>query len=158
MKERLEHVYNSFKTGVIIWILAYLLLYVVSGYAGDFAIYNENITKLLNVKNFVAQLLIAGFTYTTLEVVLLHFVDNMIKTMEQGKDKVKSITKNLIFATIIIAVLCVALYVLKERNVISKYILKLMMTIIAFKAVIFSIMQVRNTNVYNKKLKEKNRE
>ena len=158
MKERLEHVYNSFKTGVIIWILAYLLLYVVSGYAGDFAIYNENITKLLNVKNFVAQLLIAGFTYTTLEVVLLHFVDNMIKTMEQGKDKAESIAKNLIFATIIIAVLCVALYVLKERNVISKYILKLMMTIIAFKAVIFSIMQVRNTNVYNKKLKEKNRE
>ena len=158
MKEKLERVYNSFKTGVMIWIFAYILLYIASIYVGDFSVYNENIMKLLDMKNFVAQLLIAGTTYITLEIVLLHFLDNMLKIQEQEKNKIQILVKNVLVATLVIAVLCVVLYVLKERNVISKYILKFMMTIIAFKAIVFCIAQVVNTNIYNKKLKEKNRE
>lgn len=158
MKERFERVYSSFKTGVMIWIFSYILLYIVSGYVGDFSVYNENIMKLLDMKNFIAQLLIAGVTYMTLEVVLLHFVDESLQILEKNGNKAKTLLKNVVISTIVIAILCVALYVLKEKNIISKYILKFMMTIIAFKAVVFCIIQVINTGRYNKKLKEKNKE
>lgn len=157
MKEKLERICNSFKSGVMIWIVSYLLLYVVSRYAGSFSIYNENVMKLLDVKNFIAQLFIAGFTYTILEVVLLHFIDNMIKSAEKEKNKVKEVVNSFVIAIIIIALLCVVLYILKEKNIISKYILKLMMTVIALKAVFFELNQVIKTNRYNKKLKEKNK-
>ena len=154
MKERVERVYNSFKTGVILWIFAYLLLYGVCFLVKDFSVYNSEVMKLLDVKNFVAQLLIAGATYITLEIVLLHFVDNMIKATEEDM-KGKAIAKSFVVSIFIIAILCVVLYIVKEKNIVSKYIIKLMMTIIGLNAVAFSIKQVINTNKYNKKLKEK---
>lgn len=158
MKENVEKIYGSFKTGVMIWILSYIMLNVVSAYVGDFSVYNENILKLLEVKNFIAQLLIAGFTYITLEVFLLHFADETIKLIEKNEKGIKKLIKNIVISILVITTLCVALYVLKEKNVISKYVLKLMMTIITFKVVVFCIIQVINTSRYNKKLKEKNKE
>lgn len=158
MKENVEKIYSSFKTGVMIWILSYIMLNVVSAYVGDFSVYNENILKLLEVKNFIAQLLIAGFTYITLEVFLLHFADETIKLIEKNEKGIKKLIKNIVISILVITTLCVALYVLKEKNVISKYVLKLMMTIITFKVVVFCIIQVINTSRYNKKLKEKNKE
>lgn len=157
MRENYDRISNSFKTGVIVWILAYLLLYFTSAYVGDFSVYNENVMKLLDVRNFIAQLLIAGTTYIIFEIVLLQFVDNMLKVLETGKDKGKSIAKNLIGAIIVVTITCISLYVLKENGVITKYVLKLMMTVIGAKAVIFEITQVVKTNKFNKKLKEKNK-
>lgn len=157
MIENYDRISNSFKTGVIVWILAYLLLYFTSAYVGDFSVYNENVMKLLDVRNFIAQLLIAGTTYIIFEIVLLQFVDNMLKVLETGKDKGKSIAKNLIGAIIVVTITCISLYVLKENGVITKYVLKLMMTVIGAKAVIFEITQVVKTNKFNKKLKEKNK-
>ena len=157
MIENYDRISNSFKTGVIVWILAYLLLYFTSAYVGDFSVYNENVMKLLDVRNFIAQLLIAGTTYIIFEIVLLQFVDNMLKVLETGKDKGKSIAKNLIGAIIVVTITCISLYVLKENGVITKYVLKLMMTLIGAKAVIFEITQVVKTNKFNKKLKEKNK-
>ena len=157
MIENYDRISNSFKTGVIVWILAYLLLYFTSAYVGDFSVYNENVMKLLDVRNFIAQLLIAGTTYIIFEIVLLQFVDNMLKILETGKDKGKSIAKNLIGAIIVVTITCISLYVLKENGVITKYVLKLMMTVIGAKAVIFEITQVVKTNKFNKKLKEKNK-
>lgn len=157
MRENYDRISNSFKTGVIVWILAYLLLYFTSAYVGDFSVYNENVMKLLDVRNFIAQLLIAGTTYIIFEIVLLQFVDNMLKILETGKDKGKSIAKNLIGAIIVVTITCISLYVLKENGVITKYVLKLMMTVIGAKAVIFEITQVVKTNKFNKKLKEKNK-
>ena len=113
--------------------------------------------KLLDVRNFIAQLLIAGTTYIIFEIVLLQFVDNMLNILETGKDKGKSIAKNLIGAIIVVTITCISLYVLKENGVITKYVLKLMMTVIGAKAVIFEITQVVKTNKFNKKLKEKNK-
>ena len=169
MRENYDRISNSFKTGVIVWILAYLLLYFTSAYVGDFSVYNENVMKLLDVRNFIAQLLIAGTTYIIFEIVLLQFVDNMLKILETGKDKGKSIAKNLIGEIIVVTtttiiigpnietITCISLYVLKENGVITKYVLKLMMTVIGAKAVIFEITQVVKTNKFNKKLKEKNK-
>ena len=157
MRENYDRISNSFKTGVIVWILAYLLLYFTSAYVGDFSVYNENVMKLLDVRNFIAQLLIAGTTYIIFEIVLLQFVDNMLKSLETGKDKGKAIAKNLIGAIIVVTITCISLYVLKENGVITKYVLKLMMTVIGAKAVIFEITQVVKTNKFNKKLKEKNK-
>lgn len=157
MKERVEKNYASFKTGVMIWILSYIMLYAVSAYVGDFSVYNENVLKLLDVKNFIAQLLISGFTYITLEIFLLHFADETIKLIEKNEKSMKKLVRNILLSILVISLLCVVLYVLKEKNVISKYILKFMMTIIAFKVVVFCIIQVINTNRYNRKLKEKNK-
>ena len=158
IKEGIERIYSSFKTGVVIWLFSYIMLYIVSVYAGDIIVYNENILKLLDVKILIAQILISGITYVILNVVLLHFADEIIKTVEKNNKSIKQLIKNVIISISVIVILLVVLYVLEKKNVISGYILKLMMIIIILKVSIFCAMQVINKNVYNKKLREKNME
>ena len=156
MKEKFERFGNSFKTGVMIWILSYLLLACIGNVLGTSLVYDSEIIKLTNPINFLVQVLISGITYFILETVLLDFVDSMLRNID--KRETKNIFKSLIFYVLIIAIVCVVLYIVKEKNIISKYIMKLMMSIIVVQVIVFELMQLRKNTIYNKKLKEKNNE
>ena len=73
MKEKLEYFCNSFKNGIILWIISYFLLYVVGLYIGDVSAYNNEILKLLSVKNFISQVVIVGFTYVALDLAFTYY-------------------------------------------------------------------------------------
>lgn len=155
MKEKLERFGNSFKSGVMIWILSYLVLAGIGTVLGTSLVYNAEIIKLTDPINFISQILIAGITYFVLETVLLDFVDKMLKVADkkEGNDLVKT----LIFYIVVIAILCVALYIVKECEIISKYVMKIMMLIIVIQCTIFEFKQLINNARFNKKLKEKNK-
>lgn len=156
MKEKFERFGNSFKTGVIVWIISYLVLALISNVLGNTLVYDAEIIKLTNPINFLMQVLISGLTYFVLEAVLLDFVDNMLKRL--CKKETKNIIKLTVIYVLIIAIVCVVLYTVKEKQIISKYIMKLMMAIIVIQVIIFELMQLRNNAIFNKKLKEKNNE
>lgn len=155
MKEKFEKITDSFKTGIILWIFAYMILYVIGYFGNELEIYNTEIMKLLNLGNFLAQVSIAGCTYVILEVTLLHFANNMIEAAELEKNASQKLVKNFLIAFAILAVLLIGLYYVKENKIMSKYTLKIMMTLIALKAIVFVVTQAVKTSVYNKKLQEK---
>ena len=152
MKEKLGKIGNSFKTGVMIWIAAYILLYFFANYVNDISLYTMEILKLENVNIFIAQILISGFTYIVLEIGLIHFIDNTIKAIEEKNGK--SLVENSIISIIVLTLLLHILYMIKQMNIINRNVLKLMMIIIVIKCIIFISLQPIYKYRYNKKLKE----
>ena len=153
MKDLLK---EGLKKGIIIWIAAHLLLYVLCAYQNDFTLYDAQIDKLHSIKNFVTQLVYVMFLYTSLSAVFEVYVDNMFKYSAKGEHK--EAVKNAVIALIITLVICVTMVAIKQKDIVHKTIIKLMVLLMFFKAVVLVIKQVIDNSVYNKKLQEKNKE
>ncbi len=158
MKEKFEKLCNSFKSGVMFWIIAYMLLYAIGEKIGDQSLYYAQVMKLTNIGNFLAQVFIAGTSYLILEVVLVHLANKTIETFETEEKPKKKIVKYAFVALLLITILLVAQYEIKERDIMNKTVLKLMISLVAIKAAIFIVAQAVNTCRYNRKLHEKNKE
>lgn len=158
MKEKLEYFFNSFKNGIILWIVSYFLLYAVGVYIGDVSAYNLEINKLLDVRCFVAQVMIAGFTYFALDIAFTYYFNNIVKIVGLNVDSKKKVLKEVIVLVLIFVVVLPVLEVLKEHNIINKNILKIMIGLLILKAIIFGIAQTVNNHIYNQKLQEKKKE
>lgn len=157
MKEKLEYFLNSFKNGIILWMISYFLLYAVGVYIGDVSAYNAEIVKLLDVKNFIAQVVIVGFTYVALDLAFTYYFNNIVKIIGLKVDSKKKVLKEIIAIIVIFVVLLPVLEVVKDHNIVNKNIIKLMVTLMILKVIIFCTAQMIRTEIYNKKLQEKNR-
>ena len=94
MKEIVERFCNSFKNGVILWIVAYFLLYAVGVYIEDITTYNAEIMKLLDVRNFIAQVVVAGFTYIALDLVFTKYFNEIIEIFNLNSVSKKKVIKD----------------------------------------------------------------
>ena len=156
MKNLLVNVKEGFKKGIILWIIAHLLLYVVCATQKNFTVYDAQINKLHSPINFIAQLAYAGFLYTSLVGVFTVFVDNMFKYMVKGDEK--KTLKSAILAIVITLLICVTMFLIKRADIVNKVIIKLMVVLMFIKAIVLVIEQVINNTIYNQKLQEKNQE
>lgn len=154
MKEKLEYFCNSFKNGIILWIISYFLLYVVGLYIGDVSAYNNEILKLLSVKNFISQVVIVGFTYVALDLAFTYYFNNIVKIIGLKVDSKKKVVKEIIALVVIFVVVLPILYQVKEHNIVNKNIIKIMVAVMILKAILFGIIQTIRAEIYNKKLQE----
>ena len=159
MREMGKRIFNSMKTGITLWAISHIILYIVTSQTNSMVIYNLQIAKLYNPVNFLLQLLLSGGIYAILELVFAYFVDNIFKslTLLDKEESKKELRKNVFAATLLAVVVCVVIYLNKHLNIVNKYIIKIMFVIITIEVIIITIVQVRNTIVYNKKLKEVNK-
>ena len=155
MVELLNNFKESMKKGVILWIIAHFLLYVLESFTEDLTVYNEQITKLYNPGIFLGQLLYSGLMYTALEVVFGFLTDNIFKYSVKGEKN--KVLVNVFLAVLIITIVCISMYVVKKVDLVNKTILKLMVFVIFLKAIFSVVMTVRNNTLYNAKLQEKNK-
>lgn len=158
MKDRVDRFVNGFKNGVLLWIVAYFLLYAVGLYAGDNSTYNAEIMKLLDVKNFITQVIVAGITYIALDLVFTKYFNDILEIFSLNQNSKKRVVKDIVAIIVILVVLLPTLKYIKEVGVVNKAIMKLIVGLMILKAMIFSISQMVNTYIYNKKLQEKNKE
>lgn len=156
MKEKLEFLSNSFKNGIILWLVSLLSLYVVGVYIGDTYTYNLEILKLLDVKNFILQLLTVGFTDFSLELVFSCYCNSFERVITLKSKTQKEISKEILIILIVCVILIPLMIVVEDLNIINKSIIEIMFLIIFLKAIIFCIAQVIRTIIYNKKIREKN--
>ena len=145
---------ETMKKGIVLWIIAHLLLFVLSTSQNEGSLYDEQINKLHCPVNFAMQVLYAGAMYTALEIVFKYFIDNVFKASSTG-DK-KALYKNSIYAVLLVAIVCLSMYFVKEIDLVNKVILKLMIAVIFIKAMASVIITVRNNTVYNQKLRKIN--
>lgn len=157
MKEKLEYFCNSFKNGIILWIISYFLLYAVGLYIGDVSVYNAEVMKLLDVNNFMTQVVIVGFTYVALDLAFTYYFNNIVKIIGLKVDSKKELLKEIIAIIVIFVIVLPLLEVVKDYNIVNKNIIKLMVTLMILKAIIFCTTQMIKTEIYNKKLQEKNK-
>ena len=158
MKDRVDRFVNGFKNGVLLWIVAYFLLYAVGLYVGDNSTYNAEIMKLLDVKNFITQVIVAGITYIALDLVFTKYFNDILEIFSLNQNSKKRVVKDIVAIIVILVVLLPTLKYIKEVGVVNKAIMKLIVGLMILKAMIFSISQMVNTYIYNKKLQEKNKE
>lgn len=158
MKEKLEYFCNSFKDGIILWIISYLLLYAVGVHIGDVSAYNAEVMKLLDAKNFMLQLVIVGFTYVTIYLAFTYYFNNIVKIIGLKVDSKKELLKQIAIIVLIFVVVLPLLRVVKDHDIVNKNIIKIMVALMLFKAMIFGIVQTVRSDIYNKKLQEKNKE
>lgn len=152
----MKEFFDSFKTGIMILIIAYLILALVCNFSGSNSFYVEQIQKLENPLNALIQLAYAGLTYTLLTITFKVFVDNIIKGVDQNNKK--KVLKNAVVAAIIVALVVTASYYMKEYRLLHKTIVKLMFAVLTIEAIGFVIRKIVENTVYNSKLKEKNGE
>lgn len=157
MKEKLEYFLNSFKNGIVLWIISYLLLYAVGIYIGDVSAYNVEVMKLLDVNNFIMQLVIVGFTYVALDLAFTYYFNNIVKIVGLKVDSKKELLKEIIAIVVIFVVVLPILEVVKEHDIVNKNIIKIMVSVMIMKAIVFGIVQTIRSEMYNKKLQEKNK-
>lgn len=157
MKEKLEYFLNSFKNGIVLWIISYLLLYAVGLYIGDVSAYNVEVMKLLDVNNFIMQLVIVGFTYVALDLAFTYYFNNIVKIVGLKVDSKKELLKEIIAIVVIFVVVLPILEVVKEHDIVNKNIIKIMVSVMIMKAIVFGIVQTIRSEMYNKKLQEKNK-
>ena len=155
MKEIMNNFKESMKKGIVLWVIAHLLLYVLESWTGEISIYNAQITKLYNPANFALQLIYVGLMYTALEVVFCFLIDNIFKYSVKGEKN--KVTLNAILAVVIIAIVCVSIYFVKTADLVNKTILKLMVLMIVIKTMFSVVCTVRDNSVFNAKLQEKNK-
>ena len=153
MKDLLK---EGLKKGIIIWIAAHLLLYVLCAVQNDFTLYDAQIDKLHSIKSFTTQLVYSMFLYTSLSAVFAVYVDNMFKYSAKGD--YKAVVKNAALAILITLIVCVTMFAVKQKDIVHKTIIKLMIMLMFLKAIALVVGQVVNNSVYNKKLQEKNKE
>ena len=158
MKDRVERLLNGFKNGVLFWLVAYFLLYAVGVYVGDISTYNAEIMKLLDVKNFITQVFVAGFAYIALDLVFTKYFNDILEVFSLNQNSKKRIIKDVIAVIVILSVLLPTLKYIKEVGIVNKAIMKIVVGLMILKAMIFSMGQIINTHIYNKKLQEKNKE
>lgn len=154
MKENKLNVFESMKTGIVLWVVAHLLLYLISGYVGDFEVYNNQILKLLNPINFAVQVAFSALMCVVLRIVYEHFVDNLLKAVAENKRE--KMVQNITYIIIILALLFISMYFVKELDIINKAIMKLMVIVIAVQAIAIILREIFDTAKYNKKLHEAN--
>ena len=157
MKEKLEYFLNSFKNGIVLWIISYLLLYAVGLYIGDVSAYNVEVMKLLDVNNFIMQLVIVGFTYVALDLAFTYYFNNIVKIVGLKVDSKKELLKEIIAIVVIFVVVLAILEVVKEHDIVNKNIIKIMVPVKIMKAIVFGIVQTFSSEMYNNKLQEKNK-
>lgn len=157
MKEKLEYFCNSFKNGIILWIISYLLLYAVGVYIGDVSAYKAEVMKLLDANNFCMQVVIVGFTYVALDLAFTYYFNNIVKIIGLKVDSKKELLKEIIAIVVIFVVVLPLLYIVKEHNIVNKNIIKLMVALMIMKSIVFGIVQTVRSEMYNKKLQEKNK-
>ena len=157
MKEKLEYFCNSFKNGIILWIISYLLLYAVGVYIGDVSVYKAEVMKLLDANNFCMQVVIVGFTYVALDLAFTYYFNNIVKIIGLKVDSKKELLKEIIAIVVIFVVVLPLLYIVKEHNIVNKNIIKLMIALMIMKSIVFGIVQTVRSEMYNKKLQEKNK-
>jgi Kef-type K+ transport system membrane component KefB len=156
MREFLKTFKESIKTGIVLLIIAYLLLAVICGISNEMDFYIEQINKLHDPINFAMQLTYAGLAYTALVFTFKVFVDNLLRAVAKN-DKKRAVANALAVAVIIIIV-CVVSYYMKEVKIVNKNIIKLMFVVLMLEAIVFIIKKMVDNTVYNNKLKEKNKE
>ncbi len=157
MKEKLDYFCNSFKNGIILWIISYLLLYAVGVHIGDVSAYNAEILKLLDVKNYILQILIAGISYAALDFSFTYYFNNIIKILELNVKSKKELLKDVVILIIVFSVVLSFLEIVKELDIINRNIIKLMFFLMIMKTIIFCTAQMVKTEIYNQKLQEKNK-
>ena len=157
MKEKLEYFCNSFKNGIILWIISYLLLYAVGVYIGDVSAYKAEVMKLLDANNFCMQVVIVGFTYVALDLAFTYYFNTIVKIIGLKVDSKKELLKEIIAIVVIFVVVLPLLYIVKEHNIVNKNIIKLMIALMIMKSIVFGIVQTVRSEMYNKKLQEKNK-
>lgn len=157
MKDRVERFISGFKSGVLLWIVAYFLLYAVGLYIGDNSTYNAEIMKLLDVKNFMIQVVVAGFTYIALDLVFTKYFNDIVEIFNLNLKSKKKVIKDIFAIILILVILLPTLKYIKDVGIVNKAIMKLVVGLMILKAMVFAILQIINTYIYNKKLQEKNK-
>ena len=153
--EKINKLWNSFKTGVITWIFSYFVFYIVAISVNDIAAYNNQILKMINGMNFFVQVLIAGMAYVVIEIFILEFMRRIIKSVDT--DKPKETVKNMLMALLLIVIEFGILNFVKVEDIISEEIFMIMMFVLIMKGIIFSIRQSIDEYKINKKIKELNK-
>ena len=152
--EKMNKLWNSFKTGVITWIFSYFVFYIVAISVNDIAAYNNQILKMTNGMNFFVQVLIAGMAYVVIEIFILEFMRRIIKSVDT--DKPKETVKNMLMSFLLIVIEFGILNFVKVEDIISEEIFMIMMFILIMKGIVFSIKQSIDEYKINKKIKELN--
>ncbi len=158
MKEKVERFCDSFKNGVFLWLVSYFLLYAVGVHIGDNSLYNAEIMKLLDVKNFLTQVIIVGVTYIALDLAFSKYFNNIVEVVSLNVSSKKKVLKDVIAIIVILLIILPTIEYIKDNNIVNKAIMKLMIGLIIFKTMIFCMVQTVKTDIYNKKLQEKNKE
>ena len=156
MKDFLYNFKEAMKKGILLWILAHLILYVICVLNNDMSVYNNQIQKLYDIGNFISQLVYAGLLYSALEVTFKFFVDNIFKFSVRGEKK--KVATNAIITMAMLIIVCVSVYYMKVTDIVYKGVVKIMIALISLKAIYGVATTVRENLVYNTKLEEKNRE
>jgi len=154
--EKVKKVWNSFKSGIVTWVFAYFVMYLVANHIGAMDEYNAQVLKLVDGMNLFYQIVVAGMTCVVLEIIFVGFLDRVLKSL--NKESVKESAKNLILTILVFLVIVQCVSLIKVEEIISEAILSAMMCILILKAIVYLIQQQIDTYRFNKKLKEKIKE
>lgn len=155
MEERLEKLANDFKTGIFYWVIAYLVYYVYAKTINNIGIYNKQILTLINGDDLFHQAAMSGFSYVILKAAVKEFCNRLGK-IESGT--VKDCVKNIVTGLLIVAVAGAFLEVADISGLVGEDIYSIMVFIVIIEGMTYGMKQAVNTSVYNKKLKEKQKE
>lgn len=156
MKELLNNFKETMMKGIVLWVLAHLILYVLCSFQNAVSFYDAQINKLHNPTNFAIQILYSGLLYTGIEVTFKFFVDNIFKY--SVKKESRKVFTNALIAVIIMALVCGAALYTKKTDIVNKTITKIMILIIFVRGMAGVVATVADNSLYNNKLKAKNRE
>ena len=148
--EKLNKLYNSFKTGIITWIFAYFIFYVVAVYVNDINSYNTQILKMTNGMNFFIQAVISGIFYMILEIIIFDFVNRIVKSVDTKN--VKECVTTLLIAFVLLGIELFLSSLIIIEDIISEEISTILIGILVLKGVFYIIYQNITSYKINKKL------
>ena len=152
--EKLNKLYNSFKTGIITWIFAYFIFYVVAVYVNDINSYNTQILKMTNGMNFFIQAVISGIFYMILEIIIFDFVNRIVKSVDAKN--VKECVTTLLIAFVLLGIELFLSSLIIIEDIISEEISTILIGILVLKGVFYIIYQNITSYKINKKLNQSN--
>lgn len=154
--EKVKKMWNSFKSGVITWVFAYFVMYLVANHIGAMDEYNAQVLKLVDGMNLFYQIVASGIAYIVLEIYVIGFMNKVIESID--KNSAKKTAKNLIISIVTWVVLGSLLALVETEEIISDTILSFMLCITILKGIVYMIGQQIDTYRFNKKLNEKMKE
>lgn len=152
--EKLNKLYNSFKTGIITWIFAYFIFYVVAAYVNDINSYNTQILKMTNGMNFFIQAVISGIFYMILEIIIFDFANRIVKSVDTKN--VKECVTTLLIAFVLLDIELFLSSLIIIEDIISEEISTILIGILVLKGVFYIIYQNITSYKINKKLNQYN--
>lgn len=151
--DTIKRIWNSFKTGIVTWVFAYMAMYIIALNINAMDEYKMQVLKLADGMNLFYQILISGIAYVLLEVCVIGFMNRIIKSVDT-----KSVSRtvvNMILTLLLFVGLGALLRFSEVEKIIGTSVLTFMLCFTILKGIAYVISQQINTYIYNKKLNEK---